>query len=183
MRGCTGLCGGGDRTGQSVRDNVDSKRALLHPPIPDLGSYHCRRRGRRRSLRRRTLLCPTRVSAVAPNRARCPRPCGEPGMRSQAKASFHLIFDLHFYTYTVYDWGPPRHILTAGPTLFMYVYAETVEKLDCTCAVWGKPGLGQGRGEGGEMGGTKIKTAVVLRVGSHSTLCITVPTVIAGPDR
>ena len=61
----------------------------------------------------------------------------------------------------------------------MYVYAETVEKLDCTCAVWGKPGLGQGRGEGGEMGGTKIKT-VVLRVGSHSTLCITVPAVIAG---
>ena len=42
--------------------------------------------------------------------------------------------------------GPPRGPLWLATELFMYVYAETVEKLDCTCAVWGKPGLGQGRG-------------------------------------
>ena len=29
------------------------------------------------------------------------------------------------------------------------MYVEAVEKLDCTCATWGKPGLGQGR-VGGE---------------------------------
>ena len=42
--------------------------------------------------------------------------------------------------------GPPRGPLWLATELFMYVYAETVEKLDCTCAEWGKPGLGQGRG-------------------------------------
>ena len=35
-----------------------------------------------------------------------------------------------------------------------FLYAETVEKLDCTCAAWGKPGLGQGchKGRGGGTG-------------------------------
>ena len=53
----------------------------------------------------------------------------------------------------------------------MCVYAETVEKLDCTCtfAAWGRNlGWGRAGGRGGESGGKKSLTQCLWNAGRKS---------------